>query len=127
MPFGLTKAPATCQQLVNDVFCKFLDVFVVVYLDDILIYTKKREDHTACIRKVLQKLSDAGLFVKGKKCEFSTPSTTFRSFVVGTHGISMDERKIQAIKEREEPCLVHDVQVFLGFANFYQCFISKYT
>ena len=127
MPFGLTNAPATCQQFVNDVLREFLDVFVVVYLDDILIYSKKKEDHVHHVRQVLEKLSGAGLFVKGEKCEFHTKSTTFLGFIVTSEGITMDPSKVQAISEWEPPESVHDVQVFLGFANFYRRFIDKYA
>ncbi len=127
MPFGLTNAPATGQQFINDILREYLDVFVVVYLDDILIYSQKEEDHVEHVTKVLQKLQEAGLFVNGQKCDFHTTSTTYLGFIVTPEGISMDPQKVQAISDWEPPKNVHDVQVFLGFANFYRRFIDKYA
>jgi hypothetical protein len=127
MPFGLTNAPASCQQFVNDTLREYLDIFCAVYIDDILIYSKTKKEHTEHVRKVLAKLEEAGLYVKGEKCEFSVSSTSFLGFIVSADGISMDPAKIQAIREWEAPKSVRDVQCFLGFANFYRRFIHKYS
>jgi hypothetical protein len=102
-------------------------VFAVVYLDNILIYSQKEEDHVEHVTKVLQKLQEAGLFVNGQKSDFHTTSTTYLGFIVTPEGISMDPQKVQAISDWEPPKNVHDVQIFLGFANFYRRFIDKYA
>lgn len=98
MPFGLTNAPATCQQFVNDVLRMFLDRFCVVYLDDVLIYSKNREEHDQHVRLVLEALLQVGLYVKGEKCEFSVTSTKFLGFVISPKGLSMDPAKIDTVK-----------------------------
>ncbi|KAI0992120.1 hypothetical protein K3495_g16066, partial [Podosphaera aphanis] len=127
MPFGLTNAPATCQQFVNDVLREYLDIFVVVYLDDILIYSKTAAQHEDHVRKVLQKLQQYDLFCKPEKCEFGVRSTTFLGFVVSPQGLSMDPTKVQTIEEWKPPTNVRGVQSFLGFANFYRRFIKDYS
>ena len=127
MPFGLTNAPATCQQFVNDTLRQYLDLFCVVYLDDILIYSKNLEEHRQHVRTILETLLSAGLYVKGEKCEFFTTSTTFLGFVVSTSGISMDPGKVSAITEWQSPSSVKELQSFLGFANFYRRFIEGYS
>ena len=90
MPFGLTNAPATCQRFVNDTLRKFLDVFCVYYLDDILIYSENLEDHHQQVQQVLTKLYDSGLYVKPEKCQFSTNKTTYLGFVISQKGIEID-------------------------------------
>jgi hypothetical protein len=127
MPFGLTNAPATGQQFINDILREYLNVFVVVYLDDILICSQKEEDHVEHVTKVLQKLQEASLFVNRKKCDFHTTSTIYLGFIVTPKDISMDPQKVKAISDWKPPKTVHDVQIFLGFANFYGRFIDKYT
>jgi hypothetical protein len=127
MPFGLTNAPATCQQYVNDTLREFLDIFCAVYLDDILIYSKSRKEHIEHVKKILRKLQEAGLCVKGEKCEFMVSETTFLGFVIGRDGVRMDPVKVQAVLDWEAPQNVHDVQCFLGFANFYRRFIQGYS
>jgi hypothetical protein len=94
MPFGLTNASATPQGFINDVLREYLDVFVVCYLDDILIYTKDGKNHEEHVRKVLQKMQEANLFLNPEKCEFSVTSTTFLDFIVGKEGLSMDPAKV---------------------------------
>ncbi|KAI1002033.1 hypothetical protein K3495_g6174 [Podosphaera aphanis] len=127
MPFGLTNAPATFQQFVNDVLREFLDIFLVVYVDDMLIYSEDLAQHDNCVRKVLEKLKEYGLFCKPEKCEFGVSSTTFLGFVISKHGLSMDTSKIQTIRDWKPPINVRGVQSFLGFANFYRRFISRYS
>ena len=127
MPMGLTNAPATCQTYVNDTLREHLDVFCVCYLDDILIYSDDLESHKRHVRLVLEKLLAAGLYVKPEKCEFHTQRTTFLGFVITPKGVSMDPKKIQAVKEWETPTTVKELQCFLGFANFYRRFIKSYS
>ena len=127
MPFGLTNAPATAQRFMNDTLREFLDQFCVVYIDDILIYSKTKAEHRKQVRKVLQKLKEAGLYTKPEKCEFNVEKTTFLGFIISTNGIEMDPAKVEAVLNWETPNSVKDVQCFLGFANFYRRFIHKYS
>ena len=127
MPFGLTNAPVSFQRYVNDTLREFLDIFYVCYLDDILIYSKNLEDHNQQVQKVLEKLCDAGLYIKPEKCEFNVTTTTFLGFVISPNGISMYPEKVQAVRNWEKPKCVRDLQCFLGFANFYRCFIEGYS
>ena len=99
MSFGLTNAPASCQRYVNDNIREFLDIFCVWYLDNILIYSKTLEEHHRQVRQVLEKLYDAGLYIKPEKCEFHVTTTTFLGFVISQQGISMDPEKVQAVQK----------------------------
>ncbi|SAM05196.1 hypothetical protein [Absidia glauca] len=127
MPFGLTNAPASFQALINNVLREFLDICVVVYLDDILVFSANQEEHDRHVKKVLGCLQDAGLYVKAEKCEFDKPEVEFLGFRIGKAGISMDPTKVKTITDWPPPKTVHDVQVFLGFANFYRRFIRSYS
>jgi hypothetical protein len=127
MPMGLTNAPATFQNYINDTLRHFIDRFCVVYLDDILIYSDNLKDHISQVRDVLAALRKAGLHVKGEKCQFHTNTTEFLGFIITEGAITMDPSKVQAIQEWETPESVHDIQVFLGFANFYRRFIRGYS
>jgi len=127
MPFGLTNAPATWQAFINNVPREYLDVFVVVYLDDILVYSRTLEEHKVHVRKVLQKLQDYKLRVKPQKSEFHKHETHFLGYVVSKDGIKMDTKKVSVVKEWPTPTNVKEVQSFLGFANFYRRFIANYS
>jgi len=127
MPFGLTNAPATFQAFLNDVLRECLDTVVVIYLDDILIYSKDEESHTADVKKVLQMLSDAKLQVKLEKCQFHVNKVEFLGYIISPEGISMDPAKVAAITSWATPKSVRDILVFLGFANFYRRFIKHFS
>jgi hypothetical protein len=127
MPFGLTNAPAVFQHMANDIFRDFLDIFTIVYLDDILIYSKTQEEHDNHVRQVLQRLQEYGLYAKLEKCSFDRNQVEFLGYVVSQEGICMDPAKIQTILDWQTPCSVRDVQCFLGFANFYRKFIKNYS
>ena len=126
MPFGLTNTPATAQRFMNDTLREYLDLFFVVYIDDILIYSNNKREYREQVRKVLAKLKEAGLYAKLEKCEFSVEKTTFLGFVISADSIKIDPAKVEAIHNWEAPKCVKDVQCFLGFANFYQRFIHRY-
>ena len=126
-PFGLTNAPAVFQHLVNDVLREFLDQFVVVYLDDILVYSANPKEHTTHVRLVLQKLREAKLFVKIEKCEFDTLEAEFLGHIIGVNGITMDPKKTKVIHNRGKPQTLKELQSFLGFANYYRDFIQDYS
>jgi len=97
MPFGLTNAPATAQRFMNDMLREYLDIFCVCYIDDILIYSRTLKEHKQQVRKVLQKLKEAGLFIKPEKCEFSVQKTTFLGFIISEEGLEMDPEKVNAV------------------------------
>ena len=110
MPFGLTNAPATFQALINNVLREYLDIFVVVYLDDVLIFTKgTREDHTEKVRQVLKRLEEYELYLKVSKFEFYKQSVKFLGHIVSTEGIQMDLDKIRAIIDWPTPIIVKEV------------------
>jgi transposase InsO family protein len=127
MPFGLTNAPAAFQRFMNDIFSDLLDVYVVVYLDDIMIYSEDPEKHPEHVREVLRRLRAHDLFCKPEKCEFHANRIEFLGYVVSSEGILMDPGKVKAISDWPEPRNLRDVQSFLGFANFYRRFIHAYS
>jgi len=126
MPFGLTNAPAIFQHLMNDVFRKFLDDFVVCYLDNILVFSKNEEEHINHVQLVLEKLRTAGLYAKLEKCVFHQPQVEFLGYIISGES-SMDPKKIRTVTEWKKLATVRDVQCFLGFANFYRIFIRNYS
>ncbi|KAL9265740.1 Retrovirus-related Pol polyprotein from transposon 17.6-like protein, partial [Drosera capensis] len=127
MPFGLTNAPATFCTLMNKVFQPFLDQFVVVYLDDIVVYSKTLEDHVEHLRQVFQVLRENELYVKREKCSLAQEETTFLGHVVGKGQIMMDKSKVRAIQEWEPPKKVPELRSFLGLMNYYRRFIQGYS
>uniref|UniRef100_A0A3P9MLE8 Uncharacterized protein n=1 Tax=Oryzias latipes TaxID=8090 RepID=A0A3P9MLE8_ORYLA len=127
MPFGLTNAPAVFQRLVNDVLRDFLNQFVFVYLDDILIYSRDIAQHKKHVRSVLQRLSENKLFVKAEKCAFHTTSVPFLGYIFEAGSIRPDPGKIEAVSQWEPPTTRKKLQLFLGFANFYRRFIRNYS
>ncbi|GKU10375.1 unnamed protein product, partial [Fusarium langsethiae] len=127
MPFGLTGAPATFQRYINDALREYLDIFCTAYLDDILIYSRTREEHVEQLKMVLEKLRAAGLFANPAKCEFMVTETKFLGLIVGRYGIRMDPAKIETVKNWQTPTCLTDVQAFTGFANFYRRFIRDFS
>uniref|UniRef100_A0A3B3HZ14 Gypsy retrotransposon integrase-like protein 1 n=1 Tax=Oryzias latipes TaxID=8090 RepID=A0A3B3HZ14_ORYLA len=127
MPFGLTNAPAVFQRLVNDVLRDFLNRFVFVYLDDILIYSSNQTQHEQHVRQVLTRLLENKLFVKAEKCEFHVNSVQFLGYIIEAGRIRPDPSKIEAVANWEPPNNRKKLQQFLGFANFYRRFIRNYS
>lgn len=127
MPFGLTNAPSSFQHFVNDVFHEHLDKFIIVYLDDILIYSNTMQEHRQHVRQALSLLRQFRLFAKASKCHFHVPSVEYLGYIVGQNSISMDPDKVSAILAWPIPTSVKSVQSFLGFANFYRRFIREYS
>jgi len=119
MPFGLMNAPAAFQRFMNDIFSDMVDICVVIYLDDILIYSDNINIHRTHVREVLRRLRKNGLFAGAHKCSFHTNSIDYLGYILSPTGLSMDSVKIQAIQDWPEPRKVKDIQSFLGFANFY--------
>ena len=120
MPFGLFNAPASFQGYINKILAEKLDIFVIVYLDDILIYTEDLgQDHVDTVWWVLEILQKYGLFANLKKCRFHQDEIRFLGFVVSNKGIRIEEERIETVKNWSEPRSVRDIQVFIGFANFH--------
>ena len=99
MPFGLINAPATCQKMINDALRQYLNIFVIAYLDDIMIYSTTLKEHVQHVSQVLECLNRRDLRLKPEKCEFHREKVDFLEFVVGRHGIRMNSEKVKAIKE----------------------------
>ncbi|SPC61518.1 uncharacterized protein UHOD_11135 [Ustilago sp. UG-2017b] len=116
-PFGLTNAPASFQHLMNDTFKDMLDRSLIIYLDDLLIYSSTLEQHQGHVSAILARLRQVGLYAKAEKCQFSTSQTEFLGFVVSDQGVSMDPSKTEVITNWPVPKSTHDVQVFLGFSQ----------
>ena len=120
MPYGLTNAPAAFQRFMNDIFSDLLDVHVIIYLDDILVYSEDTAQHKEHVREVLQRLCKHGLFAQPDKCHFSIDTIKYLSFILTKDGLKMDSAKVQIIQDWSEPRKLKDIQSFLGFANFYR-------
>ena len=127
MPFGLTNAPSTFMRLMNHVLRSFIGKFVVVYFDDILIYSKTLEDHVGHIKCVLAVLREEKLYANVEKCTFCTNKVVFLGFVVSAKGVEVDEEKIKAIREWMPPQNVSQVRSFLGLAGFYRRFVKDFS
>ncbi|OWB70298.1 hypothetical protein B5S30_g5810 [[Candida] boidinii] len=127
MPFGLTNAPATFQTMMNTVLGGFIDKFVLVYIDDILIYSKTAEEHEKHIKMVLSKLREHKLVAKKSKCEFFKDKLQFLGFVISKDGIHTDPDKVDRIKNWPTPTSRKQVQSFLGLVGFYRRFIQNHS
>jgi len=123
MPFGLTNAPAIFMDLMNRVFQSYLDKFVVVFIDDILIYFSSQMQHAYHLREVLETLRRNKLYAKLSKCEFWLNEVVFLGHVISEKGISVDPKKIEAVLKWERPTNVTEICSFLGLAEYYRRFI----
>jgi len=111
----------------NNMLSDLLDVCIVVYLDDILIYSDNIMQHRKHVKEVLKRLQKAGLYMKAEKCEFHSNSVEYLGYVLSLSGLTMSDTKVKTIQEWLEPKKVKDIQSFLGFANFYRRFIFNYS
>src|SRR3954466_14952205 len=127
MSFGLTNAPATFSRLMNYIFMEYLDKFVVVYLDDILIYSKNEEEHAKHLRLILAKLREHKLYAKYSKCEFWLPKVTYLGHVISKDGIAVTPECIQAILDWTPPKNVKQVTSFLGLASYCRRFVENFS
>ena len=128
MFFGLTNSPATFQTMMNDIFVDMIsEGVVVVYLDDILIFTKTLEEHQKVTNRVLQRLSDNQLYLRPEKCEFEKTRIEYLGLIISEDKVEMDPVKVAGVAEWPEPVNRREVQSFLGFANFYRRFIKDFS
>jgi hypothetical protein len=127
MPFGLTNAPATFQALVQDILRPLLDICVIVYIDDILIYSQNEKEHTQHIRQVLKILRKHKMYGNMAKCEFFKESVEYLGHVISSKGISTDPKKVEAVKQWPIPTNIKEMQSFLGLCNYYRRFIEGYS
>ncbi|KAM0008028.1 putative nucleotidyltransferase, Ribonuclease H [Helianthus debilis subsp. tardiflorus] len=127
MPFGLTNAPAVFIDLMNRVCKPYLDKFVIVFIDDILIYSRTKEEHEQHLRTKLELLKKEKLYAKFSKCEFWIRKVQFLGHVVNEKGIHVDPSKIEAIKNWEAPKTPTEVRQFLGLAGYYRRFIENFS
>ncbi|GBG91063.1 hypothetical protein CBR_g51797 [Chara braunii] len=127
MPFGLTNAPATFQTAMNEIFRDILEEYVLVYLDDILVYTRILEDHIRHLRDVLQRLRKHDFYAKLSKCRFAQRKVDFLGHHVSDQGLHMDDAKITAIAEWPVPTSAKQLCSFLGLTNYYSNFIQGYA
>jgi transposase InsO family protein len=127
MPFGLMNAPATFQDMMNHIFRDIIDLGLLVYMDDLLIYAKTTEEHDNIVREVLKRLQSNKLAVSPEKCVWRQQEVEFLGYLVGREGIKMSHEKVEALLEWKSPSSLTEVQSFLGFANFYRRFIRNYS
>ena len=128
-PFGLVNAPATFQRYINEQLREHLDIDATAYMDDVLAYTSGDEEkHWLTVRSILTKLEEAGLYLDIDKCDFLCKKVKYLGFVIKAgESVSTDPEKVKAILEWKAPTSVKGVRSFLGFANFYRCFVDKFS
>jgi len=127
MPFGLANSPSVFQSMINNVFRDMLDRCVVVYIDDILVYSNTMEEHIQHVRSVLRRLIQHQLYAKAEKCEFHLTTTSFLGYIISQEGVAMDDQKVRAVVDWPQPHTLKELQHFLGFANFYHRFIINFS
>ncbi|GJY61013.1 putative reverse transcriptase domain-containing protein [Tanacetum coccineum] len=127
MPFGLTNAPAVFMDLMNRVCKPYLDKFVIVFIDDILIYSKSKEEHEEHLKLILELLKKEELYAKFSKCEFWIPKVQFLGHVIDSKGIHVDPAKIESVKDWASPKSATEIRQFLGLAGYYRRFIEGFS
>ena len=127
LPFGLTNAPAAFMDMMNRIFRPFLDKFIIVFIDDILVYSRSREEHEEHLRITLQLLRDHQLYAKFSKCEFWLTEVIFLGHVVSGEGIKVDPQKVEAVANWPRPTTVTEIRSFLGLAGYYRRFVKDFS
>nr|GFB87614.1 putative reverse transcriptase domain-containing protein [Tanacetum cinerariifolium] len=127
MPFGLMNAPGVFMDLMNRVCKPYLDKFVIVFIDDILIYSKDEKEHEKYLKAILELLKKEELYAKFSKCEFWIPKVQFLGHVIDSQGIHVDPAKIGSIKDWASPKSPTEIHQFLGLAGYYRRFIEGFS
>ncbi|XP_074337070.1 putative mitochondrial protein AtMg00860 [Apium graveolens] len=127
MAFGLTNTPTAFMDLMNRVFKDYLDKFVIVFIDDILVYLKTEVDHTQHLRIALEVLRKERLYAKFSKCEFWLTEVRFLGYIVGSEGIRVDPEKIEAMMNWERPKTPTEVKSSMGLAGYYRRFVKDFS
>ena len=128
LPFGLTNAPATFQRLMNEIFHDFIrEGFVVVYLDDVLIFSKNEGEHYTHLERVFHRLRERELFAKLAKCEFLCSELRYLGHIIGKEGLKVDPHKMEVVKDWPTPVNVTDIRRFLGLANYFRKFVQDFS
>ncbi|GKF31633.1 putative reverse transcriptase domain-containing protein [Tanacetum coccineum] len=127
MPFGLTNAPAVFMDLMNRVRQPYLDKFAIVFIDDILIYSRNKEEHADHLRIILELLKKEKLYAKFSKCDFWISIVQFLRHVIDSQGIHVDPAQIEAVKDWASPAIPTEVRQFLGLASYYRRFIEGFS
>ncbi|CEG84711.1 hypothetical protein RMATCC62417_18472 [Rhizopus microsporus] len=127
LPFGLTNSPPTFQKMMNQVLQDYVDKFVLVYLDDILIFSKTEEEHRKHLRLVLEKLRENKLYANPKKCTFNKSEVEFLGYRVSAKGVLPSASKVKAIQEWPRPSNVQEVRQFVGLCSHYRRFIPGFS
>jgi len=127
MPFGLTNTLSTFQDMMNHIFSNMLDLGVIAYMDDILMYTKTQAEHDDIVQETLKQLQKNGLAVAADKFIWRATEVEFLGYVLSRDGIKMAQNKVEAVLSWKTPNSLTEVQAFLGFANFYRRFIQDYS
>jgi hypothetical protein len=127
MPFGLCNAPASFQRMMNDIFREYIGKYLLVYIDDITIFTATFEEHLVILEWVFKKLREEGLYLKPRKCTFATNQVAFLGYIIDKDGIQTDPDKVRAIDEYEVPKDRTGIRAFLGLAMYYRRFIKNFA
>ena len=127
MPFRLTNAPAVFMALMNKAFAQHLDHSIVVFIDDVLVYSESQEDHEEHLRTSLQLLRDNQLFAKLSKCDFWQEQVAFPGHIISKEGLSVDPSKIEAVVSWKRPSIVTEIRSFLELAGYYQRFVQGFS
>jgi hypothetical protein len=127
MPFGLMNAPAVFQEFMNAIFRDVIDEWVVIYMDEILVFSNSKEEYSGHVREVLSRLRKRHLFLKPRKCDFFTTSTSFIGISITPEGISIEKEKIRALAEWPTPTTVKQLRSFLDFANFLRSWVNNFS
>jgi hypothetical protein len=128
MFFGLTNSPATFQTMMNDIFrVEIAEGWVIIYMDDILVFSKNRYEHQEQVKQILEKLRQHQLLLKAEKCYFEKEEIKFLGLIISEKGIRMDPHKVKAITDWPTPTTKRELQQFLGFVNFYRRFVKGFA
>ncbi|KAK8936851.1 hypothetical protein KSP39_PZI012537 [Platanthera zijinensis] len=127
MSFGLTNVHSALMDMMNRVFREYLDKFIIVFIDDILVYFKTREEHATHLRLTLSTLRQHQLYAKLVKCEFWLDRVAFMRHVISSDGLSVDPAKISAVMDWKQPSTPTEIRSFLGLAGYYRCFVKDFS